>query len=442
MTINKNFTFGIAYANRRVQDKNTFNWNHLYYDNHTTNIDELVEKVKKGYPFTSMMNETPFCSKTKTKDNFKQTSIIALDFDDCPKCFEIAYDDTDVTPTIAYTTPNDGKPGKGNRFRFVYVLSEPIKSLDEYQVIYDAMRGRMGMKTDNALSSGVANIGGMSSTGKLKVSYNIFDKEDFLIKENISSLLKKRDSEKSFIKNNNKTKKRENGINLNDTFKQDMDELNFNQFLMKYRTVYEYFDKTSLTFNNGYAIIPENYYEIRRKWSNETFETKNGIQEVTRIRRLKDGEGRRDKMFVQCLIRRRIKPNITLEELVYNLVCERQWYFNNDDNALNNPELVRIAMNAMNIEEITIPPTDTGKKFIVDKEYWASKGINANQAKQIIKKEIRSNEIGNLYDCSLSDEENLRVLEGNGVKCSLSTLKRWKKENGLTRKYEKKRVDF
>ncbi len=117
-------------------------------------------------------------------------------------------------------------------------------------------------------------------------------------------------------------------------------------------------------------------------------------------------------------------------------------YFNNDYNVLNNNELIRIATNAMNVERITIPPTATTKKFIVDKAYWAERGMNANQAKQIIKKEIRSNEIGNLYDCSLSDQENLRVLEGNGVKCSLSTLKRWKKENGLTRKYEKKRVDF
>ena len=434
MTVNNQFTFEVAIGDKQVKDKNTYNWGSVHYTTDLVSVDELVDKVKAGYPFNSLMTTNSYSAKEKKQSNFKQTSFIPFDFDDCPDCFEQVYKETELVPTFAYTTPNDGI--KGNRFRFVYVLSEPVTSIEEYQAIYSSISSKLGLDYDNSLSSGVQNIGGMSTTGKLKLTYNIFDKEDFLNKNN-HSFYNKNILSKSIIKNN-KEKKEKNGIILNDTFEKDLNELDFNQFLEKYRTEYEYFVNSPLTFNNGYAVVPDDYIEIKRKWCNETYETNNGIKEAKSIYRLKDGDGRRDKMFVQCLIRRKIKPSITLEELVFNLVCERQWYFDNSDNQLSNRELVRIATNSLNVEEITIPPTGTSKKFIVDKAYWAERGLNANQAKQVVKKMMKDDEIGNLYDPSLTDKENLEVFKQYNVKCSIASLKRWKKSNGLTRDYNKK----
>lgn len=435
MTVNNRFTFEVAIGDKQVINKNTYNWRSVHYTTETMGIDDLIDKVKQGYPFNSVMSMPEYTAEEKTQPNFRQTSFVAFDFDDCPDCFEQAYNETDLVPTFAYTTPNDGKPNKGNRFRFVYAMSQPITSIPEYKAVYRNIASRFGLKVDNALLSGVQNIGGMSSTGRLKVSYKVYDKEDFL--DNTTYNCDKNIYSKSAIKNN-KEKKKRNGITLNCTFEKDLNELDFNQFLMKYRNKYEYFANTPLTFNNGYALIPDNYYEIKRKWVNDTYETSTGIKDIRTVYRLKDGDGRRDKMFVQCLIRRKIKPDITLEELVFNLACERQWYFNNDDNQLNNKELIRIATNAMNVEEITIPPTATGKKFIVDKAYWAERDINANQAKQMIKKMIKNEEIGNLYDPSLTDKENLAIFKQYNVECSKRTLATWKKENGLTRGYTKK----
>lgn len=434
MTVNNRFTFEVAIGDKQVINKNTYNWRSVHYTTDTLTIDGLIAKVKAGHPFNSLMTSSEYSGRERRKTNFRQTSFVPFDFDDCPDCFDQAYNETELVPTFAYTTPNDGK--KGNRFRFVYILSQPIESIAEYKAIYSSIAARLGLDTDNTLSSGVQNIGGMSSTGRLKVSYYIYDKEDFLDKTNYN--FDKNIYSNSAIKNNNR-KKRKNGIILNCGFEKDLNELDFKQFLMKYRNEYEYFASTPLTFNNGYALIPDNYYEIKRKWVNETFETSTGIKDTRSVYRLKDGNGRRDKMFVQCLIRRKIKPDITLEELVFNLACERQWYFNNDDNQLNNKELIRLATNAMNVEDITIPPTATGKKFIVDKAYWAEREINANQAKQMIKKMIKNEEIGNLYDPSLTDKENLAIFKQYNVKCSERTLTTWKKENGLTRGYNKKK---
>lgn len=436
MEINNHFTFDVAIGDKRVNNKNTYNWNSIHYTTETMGIDDFINKVKEGYPFNSVMSKKKFNAKEKTQYDFRQTSFVSLDFDNVPDTFEKAYAETDLVPTFAYTTPNDGKPGKGNRFRFVYAMSQPITSIAEYKAIYLSITSRFGLETDNSLKSGVQNIGGMSASGRLKITYNIYDKEEFLDKTNYN--FDKNIYGESIFKNNNKRKKGEDGIILNETFEKDLEELDFREFLEKYRTEYEYFVNTPLTFNDGYAIIPNDYYEIKRKWVNETFETSTGIKDIRSVYRLKDGDGRRNKMFVQCLIRRKIKPDITLEELVYNLVCERQWFFDNDDNQLNNQELIRIARNSLKVDEITIPPTGTEKKFVVDKAYWAEMDINANQAKQMIKKMFKDDEIGNLYDPSLTDKENLEVFRQYGMKCSKVTLARWKKANGLTRAYNKK----
>lgn len=434
MASNDNFTFDIAIGDKRVIDKNTFKWSSVHYTTNTVNVDTLIDKVRNGYPFNSVMTTNSFSAKEKKQSNFKQTSVIPFDIDKCESTFEEFYNKTELLPTFAYTTPNDGI--KGNRFRFVYVLSEPVTSIEEYQAIYTSISSKLGIDTDNNLSSGVQNIGGMSEIGRLKISHYIYNKKDFI--SNNYFLNNKNILGKCAFKNNNKREKRADGIILNCTFEKDLNDLDFNQFLMKYRTEYEYFVNTPLKFNNGYALIPDDYYEIKRKWVNNVYETNSGTKMEKSIHRLKDGEGRRDKMFVQCLIRRKIKPDISLEELVFNLVCERQWYFDNSDNVLNNKELVRIARNSLDVEEITIPPTVTDKKFVVDREYWSAYGYNANQAKQMIKKMMKDDEIGNLYDPSLTDKENLEVFNRYNVKCSKRTLAKWKKDNGLTREYNKK----
>lgn len=434
MTVNNRFTFEVAYSVKSYEGKNT-NWRDVPYATFISDVSDFSRKIRDGHCYTACLSCDEFNTSDKRKCNFRQTNVVSFDFDISELTMEDAYTKTTAKPTLAYTTPSDGI--KGNRYRFVYVFSEPFTTIGEYQNMYDTISLMLGFrvpKDDDSLRSPVQHVGG-SNGCRMETSFNIYDKEDFINKTNYN--FDKNIYGESIFKNN-KEKKSENGIILNETFEKDLEELDFREFLEKYRNKYEYFANTPLTFNNGYALIPDNYYEIKRKWVNDTFETSTGIKETRSVYRLKDGDGRRDKMFVQCLIRRKIKPDITLEELVFNLACERQWYFNNDDNQLNNKELIRIARNSLKVDEITIPPTSTGKKFIVDKAYWAERDINANQAKQMIKKMIKNEEIGNLYDPSLTDKENLEVFRQYGMKCSKVTLARWKKANGLTRAYNKK----
>ena len=63
----------------------------------------------------------------------------------------------------------------------------------------------------------------------------------------------------------------------------------------------------------------------------------------------------------------------------------------------------------------------------------------ANAERLRLKKEELYARIGELYDCSLGNKENLAILAEYGIDISIDTLKRFKKENGLTRKYAKRR---
>ena len=60
-------------------------------------------------------------------------------------------------------------------------------------------------------------------------------------------------------------------------------------------------------------------------------------------------------------------------------------------------------------------------------------GLSKNEVKNIASKMIRYNKIGELYDCSKKDKENLEIMKENGLEVSLSTLKRWRKENGIAK---------
>ena len=78
----------------------------------------------------------------------------------------------------------------------------------------------------------------------------------------------------------------------------------------------------------------------------------------------------------------------------------------------------------------------TDRKFMVNPRYCEKYGLNKKQVRNMACKMIRNEGIGELYDCNLTDKENLEVMKSHGLEISPITLKRWRKENGIT-KYKK-----
>ena len=53
-----------------------------------------------------------------------------------------------------------------------------------------------------------------------------------------------------------------------------------------------------------------------------------------------------------------------------------------------------------------------------------------------IRGKIDYNEVASLYDCSISDKENIEVMKEFGIEISIRSLKNWRKKNNIT-KYKK-----
>jgi hypothetical protein len=121
--------------------------------------------------------------------------------------------------------------------------------------------------------------------------------------------------------------------------------------------------------------------------------------------------------------------------LLYELV---QYVSNFDaQNVIGKKEIYDIASCVMK-KDITKYEWVKGvnRKFIVNPRYCEKYGMNKRQVRNMACKMLRNDNIGELYDCSKTDKENLEVMKSNGLDISLITLKRWRKESGIT-KYKK-----
>ena len=139
---------------------------------------------------------------------------------------------------------------------------------------------------------------------------------------------------------------------------------------------------------------------------------------------------------------KKILPNITFEHLLYNLICERTYYYDNSDRVLSNKVLSNIARNVVNtpLEKIQLQSKRKKRKFEVDKSYCALHGISPNAMKNKVRKMLRDEEIGGAYDCSLSVAENLAAFKAMGIDVGKSKLYQWCKENGINTKGMKANV--
>lgn len=207
-------------------------------------------------------------------------------------------------------------------------------------------------------------------------------------------------------------------------------------FIYKYRKKYPYFFHTEIEFNDGYALLDDNYKEIFRKWE------KNDIQLITNgkkvpqyiIKQLKDGQHRRKTLYRNGLLMRCMKndsPELTLEYMTYLMVCESYYYYDNSDNVLNHKTLRQIAQSvlAKPYEDIKFEHRDP-RKYKVDRTYARAHGLTPRQLSNQCRATIKYKEIDKVYNPELKIKENLKNIQDAGIKCSQRTLYNYRLERG------------
>ena len=418
----------------------------MKYNNADCTIEEIMNYLHDGRAISAVFvdGKEVYGQSSRKASNFMYTTFVAVDLDDdTHETLDDLIKSLMVVPTMAYETYSHQQ--KGNRYRLLYFFEEPICAVEIYQKIYDLIvtLNQLQIK-DNCgrnpmqLVLGTSQSANTYNSGKLyqlkMFGINITFEKDEEATEEYNKKMAEEALEKSVA-----VIKEDVKINDEDYIK-DFYSLKFEEILEKYRDKYYFFDHTPLpevSDDTPYILLPDDYISINRYIVNDYVKDADGtkVKIGSHIRRNKNGEQRRKKIYLSLVMRRHMIPNVTFEHLLQNALCELIWYNNNTEDKITRKDLVYITKNAINTD-LSKYPLDKFKsrcngKFIVNNEYCIKHGVSARQARQISRSLITFEKIGEYYQPSLSLRKNQELLAENGVKVSINTLQRFKDYQGI-----------
>lgn len=412
-----------------------------------SDFDELQHKGKAFcFNFKDVDESGLVTQYQKTTSGFDYTNIIFFDIDKMPReqDMETYIANLPFKPTFAYTTLSNGietEYWKYN-YRLLYALDEPVRSVQEFNAYYYAIAAANGFQQriypdgtkyefDNRDVSQQYYGGGENSKSyRTDIIYSPDDFMYYLVDgEELRKQMTKRGSSKkrtTIPNEDNNIEKRGKAYNirLEKPFYTNLFGMAPSEFLHEYdcwKYTYERGIETELTLSDDerYWIYPENYQKVNRKWE------KVWDYERCRNRRMivkwEIGSGRRKRMYVTAQIIKQNVPGISIEQLIYCLVRERYYYYDNSDNRLNNDFIIQTANNALSYTFELSPCKHPAISPNMD--YWRLYGVrSATAASNIIKKEQKETQVLTYCDFNLSIKENLQILEEHGIKVSKSYL--------------------
>ena len=433
----------------------------IQYATQTLTLTDLERLEKQGksfcYNFRDIDESGLVTQSQKTLNGFTYTNILFFDIDKMPCSMQDYISPIPYKPSLAYTTYSNGKNGKFG-YRLLYAFDTPVTSIEDFDNLYYAIAAANGFKqriypegdelegTKYEFDYRKVNQqyygGGLSSESyRTDLIYSISDfssyfEEGVILKSEIDSKSISKKTKKSikiedsFPNENNIGKEQEESAyypDLENPFYRDLFSMSPKDFIsshQEYLEVYHYSLSSPLQLSEDgrYWIYPDDYQEVKRSW-------KIGSNGKRSVHKWQIGSGRKKRMYVTAQIMRFNIPNITKEELIYNLVCERFYYYQNTDNNLNNKTLIHIVDSVLE-HDFELSPCKH-PKFSVNKERLEG-NMTTNAVKNIIRKELKEKQVLSLYDFNLSVKENLQILKENGIKVSKSYL------YDLRKRYEEK----
>ena len=412
---------------------------YLVFNQTITDIKGLIDSIAKGYCYAPIFELSTFDMHHKYKEDFRYSFFVSIDVDHVQVDMNTMIDGLKYKPSFAYTSCSNGE-NEEYSYRLLYCFFEKLEGIDEYySFVYAILESNgLNIKDIDHRSREAERYYNGNGCGNIEICINniIYNKDDF------KDYYKQYHREiKSKSINENHTYNTTHNIHLNDTFDdeqfgKDYWNMKMEDLIEKYIRVYPNIEHTPLEIpddDTPYIIYPIGYIAIRRWWRKRL----NGMPI-----KIKDGEGRRRKLFINGIIRRLINPNITFDNLLYNLLYELVNYVSNydADNVIGKKDIYYIAQDVMkkdmaNYENMR----GSHKQFMVNPNYCIKHNLSKNEVKSMAAKLIRYNQIGELYDCSKTDKENVEIMKEHGLVISLITLKRWRKENGIA-KYKKNKA--
>lgn len=456
----------------------------------SVNPGKLLNYALEGYTFcalfsnfkpntkdaTYVKNDGCFTMSGKSDEFYAGSYFVGVDIDDTQ------YDDVEeliqtltFRPTFWYTSLSNQqinpKTGEylGLRMRLVYVFDTRIE--DKYYFRYcsykvhsqiesdlkEEIKDKCGMKCAQYFNGTNRNLPGIKL--RYDVSNIIYSLSDFGIKstdyldflynkcyykhltQKQIADIKKRicllSSQVNIIEERSDTYDRHlrifQTVNLakirfSDTMIMDLRFLSWDDFYKRYIHQYRYIYRTEKEawniFDNDilYQECDLDYLEL--PWIPKT---------------LKDHNHRRRTLFNRAWLRRVICPSISPDELLFNLLVDREKFFDNSDGVLSDMFLMKkvrmcfetpinILMEQYEDFYFSVLERSSRKKIIF---HYSSRGrINATK----LRKELRWRILDKAYDTSLTVEENLSNLNDEVMEISLPTIYRYLQDRGIVKK--------
>ena len=338
-------------------------------------------------------------------------------------------------PSIAYTTYSHQQEGKGNRYRLLYLFRTAISDTDIYKSIYQILIDNLGFKlNDNCGGNVTQAIFGTNENCQIILTENIYSISDF----DISDLIQNGHSN-SIKKEKRNIIEIESPIQDND-YINDYWNMSYGDLLFKYSDKYLIFEHTPLNEaddDTPFIMLPSDYIEIKRYWVWDAVLDKDGNKRysVTRVKKIKDGEHRRKKLFINGILRRIMVNNLSFEHLLNNMVYELYHYIDNSKDKITKNDLFENSVNIYksNIDNYNGLIKRDKRKFIVNDKYCIKHNLNRKQVRNISRKLITYNQIGELYDFNLTDKQNIEQFKEYGLSISTKTLQRFRNEMGISK---------
>lgn len=432
MINSSNFNFEVSYSISSYNAKPTSDQiKYMHFAMSKTNVNEFADKISSGYAYCAVYDYDDFGMSQKKDSNFAYTQVISVDVDKTTTPLNEALEMLHTTPTVAYNTFSNGTNDL-YCYRFVYIFQEPIESIKEAKlytlVLNQIVSEELHIKTD-ANACKVSQYFNGTNDSNVFVSDCVYELSDFNI-DDING------QSKSY-------KKEHHNIGLDVHFEKDTTlikdfwNLKLTEFLYKYDSIMPNIQNSKIDIpseDEPFIDIPSDYREIKRYWYLLVDEKGNKLDYV---RKIKDGEGRRKKLFINGIIRRLINPSITFENMLHNIVWEFVTYMINDGNKITKTILWQIVQDVMKTDMTRYSELGkTTRKWMVNPYFSAKYGMSKREV--INKFKLNKKQyIGEFYDWSLSDKENVEKMKEYGFEISAKTLQRWRKENGIT-KYKAK----
>ena len=428
---------------------------------HTVEIDSLIillDEIRSGHLFDchySLQGDYKFVNPDKNthikKDNYIGSWFVVIDCDHQKLCMDDFCEMLTDKPTIAYESFSNREGDY--RFHLVYCFDEEIVGKENYEKIFSIICKRNNIEYDPQAASPFQLSHGTSPKARTYptgIPNKLYSISDFLSEEDIK--VQTVDSTKSAKPDNDNITRYSYNPLSNNNWSGTFDErlLNsivkngFEETYKKFQGKYRHYDASPIELSAGedepLIDIPQDYYKI-----NTPFVTDNNGKSHPYLR--KNGQRRKRHLYFNCRVRRLILPDITANDLLYSLCYDMWMRIDNTEDPITLGNLMDIVKSSLSYDIALFKYKRPGERMVnpaYRKKYGLSSLDVVRQEGNKKKKEIKENKkqlFLSLYNSNLTIKSNIEEIQAKtGQVFSERTIKRWLKEEGLTRPYKKRSV--